>query len=684
MSLGMRRPAFTVVSSSVAALVLLGFAVRYLQPHIPKRIENKLGKEKSDFLSRAATQRIDWRKPSMEAFAAARRRDIPILLFIGSSHSPLARSIDEGPLQLARVQAFLARNFQCIRADTLDYPEYRNAFLPVQRGISRIPTGCQLWVLDPSGKIIGRVDEGIALKISDGDAFVGALLQARREFERLGSSATTPLEEFQRRDATALQEPEGQTAPPFAEYQSHLIGSIYKKGGFGAADSRSLVPEAWRYLLGSGRTEDFRTSIDPVLMSPLVDLIDGGFFQGSRDPDWLEVDFDKSAIANSDMLRILSSAWGILRDPIYLYLAERTFDSLTTEFASDQGFTACRPSDAGKDQRSVRSSFGVRKLRETLTEEADYRWAQEYLGLRVATNPRMAPRLDSAKTLEDRQQLQRVLGLLTKGTGKKPICKSAGFTDVTGYCVARLLESARMLGEPSRMEVAVKLFDLVEQNDIENVILHGQDSETQTAYLGDYLSYVDACLQYYLATGRNATLLLGRKVLLRTLKEFGGNRPGTLHLGIKRDPPLPESLSLPEISDPIAESATAQAIRLCNDYARIFPKDEAFAAFAGAAAWNYGPIARALGPRGAGFFLAAQSVIDTEFFVSVGPRAQEWADKLMESHPFRLSLAAFGETRADIRSKGPGVYVVRGEVVQGPMTPDEASKIVSPFLGPRL
>ncbi len=671
-----------MVSSCVAALVVLGFAATQLRAKIPNSEKNQLAREGSEFLSRAAIQKIDWQKPTEETFARARRRDLPILLFIGSGYNPLARALDNGVFTSPRVQAFLARNFECIRVDTLHFPEYRNAFLPIRRGAIGFPTGCQLWVLDPSGQIVDMLPNLVSLFPTDEALFTKAMVEAKQKFEKKGDFAgSIQWAAAQEEDAQALIAPPAPVSPPISEYSTQLITSIYPLGGFGNDGPRILSPAAWRLLLVSGRVPEFRRSVDPVIRSPIVDLLDGGFFSGSRDSNWIDVDFDKPATANADMLSILSAASSILDDSLYRYLAERTFDSLMLENTLTNGFAAGRASDQIEVKRSPRSSFGVRKLKAALTDREDFEFAQKFLGMRVETNPRMSPFPADFTVIEHRERLDHVLQKLSENTGPRPDRTSPGFSDVTGFCVARLLESARILGDQARLAKAESLFPWVENSRLGDTVVHSPDPDLSQGYLGDYLAYSDAALQYYLVTGRQETILAGRATLLKALDLFKGQRLGVLRLGVDPVAPFPSALSLPEIADPGLESSLAYAIRLCMDYGRIFRENSLLRQFANAATGFYGDVALKLGVKGAGFFIAARRVFDDAFFVSVGPRAQEWSDLIARKSPWRLSVASFGEVRPDIRQRGPGVYVVRGESVRGPFEPEEALEQVSPFLG---
>jgi uncharacterized protein YyaL (SSP411 family) len=277
-----------------------------------------------------------------------------------------------------------------------------------------------------------------------------------------------------------------------------------------------------------------------------------------------------------------------------------------------------------------------------------------------------------------------VLGILAAGTTQPPVAEGVGYADVTGNCVARLIECARLLGDRARLDQATSLFNWVQTVQGDGSILHSGPDGGEPAFVGDHLAFADAALQHYLATGTYDSIQTGRRVLQQTLAKFQGARPGILNLGLERKAPQLWTVSLPEIYDGYCESTTAQAIRLALDYGRIFPADTELLRFASHGAGLFGPVAQTLGPAGASYMRSSIGVFDDEFFVTVGPKAQQLADEIARRQPFRLSVAAFGEIRMDVQARGAGVYVVRGATIRGPMTAENAIPAVPTFLGPGL
>jgi hypothetical protein len=123
------------------------------------------------------------------------------------------------------------------------------------------------------------------------------------------------------------------------------------------------------------------------------------------------------------------------------------------------------------------------------------------------------------------------------------------------------------------------------------------------------------------------------------------------------------------------------AIRLCQDYWRLFPTERRFREFVNGATSGLAGLAQAIGLHGAGFFSAAQSVFDDAFFVTVGPEAQQLAATLATLQPVRLVVPAFGDIRSDVSQRGKGVNLLSGSQIRGPFSVDQAAKMVPATIG---
>ncbi len=668
----MQRPGFGIVTGVVVILAALAFLSRALLGTIPKGPENRLAIEQSDYLQQGAHQAIDWYPLTETPFVEARRKDKPVMFVVGNACSSTGRFLDNVVFPAPELRGYIAQNFICVRVDSLDYPEFANAYLPITRGAANdsgragIPTDLQVWFLTPAGELFGYTAQTSVLIPFDQSSFLQRLVAAVDQFDRIRKRLSEAGQEQRADIAKVRSEAPGMT-PDFAAFGDLLASATGRSGGFPLNGFQRLWPNAWRYQLLCGRYEEYAQSISRAVHSPLVDVLDGGFFSRSASLDWHGISYDKLAAENAGMLRTLTLGGLLMRDPDQMWLARRTFDSLAGEFVQAGYIAAGRIGDEDSGGRSARSSFSPRRMRELMGDNADREWLHQNFGLRVETNPQMSPILRSiALAREQPPVFDRYVAALLK-SAPAPKFTGLGQLDSGGFAVARLLESARLMGDRDRMSRAETLFlqldgfrtvDDVRHSTSPTARLHG--------YLGDYLAFADASFQYFLVTGNDLALQNGAAVLKRGLFLYAGKTQGEYDLSPPPDTKLaPQDTDSPEIVDNSHESCTAMVIRLCSAYARagIAPElkqvaDDTFARFSS--------IASQLGPFAAGYYCAALDVPDSVFACVAGAGAVEKASAIAAEAPTRLVIPAVGGLAK--RLGKPGIYVIADASVQGPLS----------------
>ena len=95
-----------------------------------------------------------------------------------------------------------------------------------------------------------------------------------------------------------------------------------------------------------------------------------------------------------------------------------------------------------------------------------------------------------------------------------------------------------------------------------------------------------------------------------------------------------------------------------------------------------------MGLRAGGYFRAASELIEDTYVLAVGPQAQSLADAASRRAPLRFCAPVFGDMRPDVQRLGPGLYVVAGNDIRGPMEVIQAIELLgktlaSPSLAPR-
>ncbi len=669
----MFRPGFSAVSGVLAILCLLALVASVLRPFLPPPATNKLNLSQEDFLRRAAHQAIDWQELKAASVAKARAERKPILLVIGVVASGLGQLMDETSFRDDDVARYINRYFVPIRVDGLQNPEWINAFFPISRLKLEFLPGTQLWALTPDGEIVGfigrtRVDESF-----DPTGIYSKLIQVNRKWLRIKSGAEqATAHRIQLNDIAVLSSQAGSVISPFEQFRSMLNDAVdLEFGGLPRDGIQQLFPNAWRYMCLTGDMKSLRSSMNPVLTSPMLDLIDGGFFRVSTAVDYQRVEFNKVATEQAEMLLTLSIASAMTGDDLYGYAAGNTYWTLSKTMRAGDWIAAFQTEDTPEKPRSARYSFSVAKLRKTLSG-AQRSWAAENLGLDVLSNRQMVPYLARRETIEQ-PELETVLKKLRESSAGNASLSGIGFLEIEGTVGARMVESSRIAGNQAWKRLALSRMTSLDRFVTPKGLRRRVGTEVaEPGYLGDYIAYADAKLQDYLATGRVVSLEQGFRFLSAIPGRFAGARSGEYRLTER--PLLFANTDLPEIADNFRESCSARLLRLFLAYGRLYshkPAGQAMISLASQISNRFALIAGDGGPSVGAFFCASAELVDGTYAVSVGPQALELADALIQRVPTRFVSPAFGPVRPDLQERPAGIYVV-GDSVEGPFTVKEA------------
>lgn len=675
------RPSFSVVTVVTSALVGVGLFVHFALPLTSLGPGNRLASSQQEFLQSGNLQAIDWFPLSDAPFVKARRTGKPIFMVIGTPWSRTGRFVDQKTFTDSTVTRLLARDFICVRVDGMRQPDWLNALLPFNRLESEFLPGWQGWILDPAGRMLGFIGRAKSVDIIDSNQLVSDLLAARSSYEKLlgspgeldAQAGARQHEELDRvRNADLL-------APTdFQGYDNALQNGVDREhGGLPRNGMQMLQPLAWNFLLKLGQLDAFSSSIDPVLTSPMDDLVDGGFFHSTESVDLKRVTFEKLTEENAEMMELLARAAAITGNRNYDVLAHRVWGFLAGQMVKDALFYQCRLADDLPDERSMHSSFPPSATRRLLSED-DQIWSMANLGLDAVQNHAMVPYPVHLDVLQDpSNHLTRVINALRKAQPVPVHLAGYGMLGCSGFAAARMLETARIWRDPAALTLAENLCDGLETiRAMDGSLRADMGGIVPNPCLTDLLAYSDAKLADYVSSGHTLSFNPGLEVLQEALKTFATDTPGVYHMA-------PETLSslsvadslVPEIADNTHESATAQLMRLCVNYSRMVSDRRLGAQLfrkANTMLARFSAIAQTSSPRVAGFYNAALDVMDNRYAIAVGPQAQELADSLQQKVPTRFIAPAFGPVRQDLQSRPPGIYVIHGKEVRGPFTLGEA------------
>jgi len=699
----MRKPKFGLVILVLTVLTAFGIVAKEFKPLIPLGKPNGLVFESGEFMKQAAYQKVHWYPMGEKAFREARRQGKPIMLLIGTPWSRFGRDYDERIFSDVDVAALMERSFISVRIDGSVDPYWMNAMAPISRpAIGALPE-FQIWFLTPNAKpfdvMLFRSPRGPY----DSTTLISRLLGALKllKSESSGNEAMTEQGAIHQNDLDLLASRESKGVPDFEAHLALLNQAAAPEyGGFRTVMPPSsdqgfqrLLPNSLRFYLLRKEYSQFRKSVDSALKGASFDWINGGFFLRNYSPDWTEPQFDKLAVHNAEMMQVMALAGQEMNEPIYEYVAKRTFDSLATEFMDRGLIRACRVGDEVRTSRSPHSSFPPRVLRQLDTKEGVdvYGWAREHLGLRVETNRLMVCMMSDPTLIRTQSgNLKIVLDELRKSSADRPATFAGeSLAEVNLVCAAKMIYVARLWGDDARMQIATRLFDECSDFLVGSDVAHGLSLVgKQNAYLGDYLAYADAALQDFLANGRVVSLQQGLRVLKKARNLFKTPDPGVWAMSTEQ-PLIPNCQNLPEISDTTHESCSARIIRLGNAYGRLLrdlsnnPNQNLtntasqLAQDAYATMEKFTDIAEAVGPTASGYYSASLGLLDNIHAFAVGPNSAQRAAKLFRLIPNRFVAPCLGDARPDLRNRPAGYYLVESGSVYGPLSLDEAAARLS-------
>ena len=313
---------------------------------------NRLAAETSPYLRQHADNPVDWYPWGPEAFAEARRRDVPVLLSVGYSACHWCHVMAHESFEDADVAADLNARFVAVKVDREERPDVDALYMDAVQAI----TGRGGWPMT------------VALD-HDGRPFWGGTYFPKQQFQQV----LTALDDVwhNRRDeladnATKLVAairagtevtPAGDVPP--LESINDVLRAVSRAfdgewGGFGQAPkfpSTFHLELILRAHVSSGGQGDAHkvvsTSLDAMAAGGIYDHLGGGFARYSVDREWLVPHFEKMLYDQAALVGIYRQAYSVLGTPAYRQVVEETIGYVLRDLTHpDGGFYSAEDADS--------------------------------------------------------------------------------------------------------------------------------------------------------------------------------------------------------------------------------------------------------------------------------------------------------------------------------------------------
>ncbi|MFD6680999.1 thioredoxin domain-containing protein [Micromonospora parva] len=390
---------------------------------------NRLVDATSPYLLQHADNPVDWWEWSDEAFAEAKRRDVPVLISVGYAACHWCHVMAHESFEDAQVGALMNDNFVSIKVDREERPDVDAVYMTATQAM----TGQGGWPMT-------------VFATPDGTPFFCGTYFPRPNFIQLLQSVATAWRE--QREAVlgqgaavveaigGAQAVGGPTAPldaPLLDAAAAKLASEYDatNGGFGGAPKFPPHMNLLFLLRHHQRTGDptsleiTRHTAEAMARGGIYDQLAGGFARYSVDAHWTVPHFEKMLYDNALLLRVYTQLWRLTGDPLARRVARDTARFLADEMhRPGQGFASALDADT-EGVEGLTYAWTPAQLVEALGEE-DGRFAADLFtvtadgtfekGMSVL---RLARDVDDAAP-EVRARWQQVVGQLLAARDTRP------------------------------------------------------------------------------------------------------------------------------------------------------------------------------------------------------------------------------------------------------------------------
>jgi uncharacterized protein YyaL (SSP411 family) len=342
-------------------------------PLMPVDAANTLAHSPSPYLALHGNDPVDWRNWDQAALEKARKEDRLIFVSVGYYACHWCHVMQRESFSDTGIAAALNRDFVSIKVDRELNPALDNRLM----AFVQATTGRGGWPMN-------------VFLTPDGYPIMGLTYAPPGRFERI----VTGLQERWKHERDALEKAAREVDEvlagqrlledriledkPVAAWQQALPQALMKtadtlKGGFGNRAKFPSIPQLWALLeLGDGEeVEEFlQLSFDTMASQGLHDVVGGGFFRYTVDPNWETPHYEKMLYTNALLALLYFRAAERFDKPEYRRIALETLDFMQAEMTAKGG--AFIASLSAVDEAGVEGGYYLwsqKQLRRYLSDE---------------------------------------------------------------------------------------------------------------------------------------------------------------------------------------------------------------------------------------------------------------------------------------------------------------------------
>jgi uncharacterized protein len=433
---------------------------------------NRLKDATSPYLLQHADNPVDWWQWSDEAFAEARRRDVPVLLSVGYAACHWCHVMAHESFEDPATAAVVNENVVAIKVDREERPDIDAVYMAATQAM----TGQGGWPMT-------------VFMTADGEPFFCGTYFPRARFVQLVTAVAGAwrenrerIEDESERIAATLKENaaawSGLNADagdvPLEEAVSQAVAGLEAGfdaayGGFGGAPKfpPSMVLEfLLRHVSRTGSLTALRMAeqtCEAMARGGMYDQLGGGFARYSVDATWTVPHFEKMLYDNALLARAYAHLWRLTGSALARRVAEETCDFLLRELRTPEGGFAASldaDSDGAEGAFYVWTPAGLREV----LGETDAQFAVTAFGVTPSgTFEHGTSVLQRRSDPTGRERLDRIRGMLlaARDGRTRPARDDKVVAAWNGLAIAALAEAGLLFDRPDLIVAAENAADLL-------------------------------------------------------------------------------------------------------------------------------------------------------------------------------------------------------------------------------
>ncbi|HWC35844.1 MAG TPA: thioredoxin domain-containing protein [Mycobacteriales bacterium] len=498
-------------------------------------MSNRLASSTSPYLLQHKDNPVDWWPWGDEAFAEARRRDVPVFLSVGYAACHWCHVMAHESFEDPVTAAFLNAHFVSIKVDREERPDVDAVYMEATQAM----TGQGGWPMsafltpDAEPFYCGTYFPPVP---RHGMPSFRQLLESvadtwqTRQGEVRRSAAGIVAELNRRGDGTPLRG-SAITAERLDSAAARLSADHDDaRGGFGGAPK--FPPSmALEFLLrhaartGSARSLDIVTkTCEAMARGGMCDQLAGGFARYSVDAAWVVPHFEKMLYDNALLARVYLHWWRQTGSPLALRIATETCEWMVAELRTPEGgFAASLDADSegeeGKFYVWTPAEVGPRAAAMfSVTTEGTFEHGRSVLQLLRDPDDEAAYAEERARLLELRAKRIR------PGRDDKVVAAW------NGLAIAALADCGALLGRDDLLAAAARCADLLVDRHLVDGRLRRASRDgavgSPAGVLEDYGDVAEGLLALHQADGNGRWLKVAGELLDVAVARFGDGEGG--------------------------------------------------------------------------------------------------------------------------------------------------------------